>query len=310
MITMEHIDDEFLENFPSVHTRAAYKNDIIQFFRYLADAFADFGAITDIRREHVVRYRNFLSEVGGRGAEPCAPKSIARKLASLSSYFSHLVEKGILVSNPASSVRRPRRSVRSPAEALDAGQVRRLLAAVDDHTPSGALHKALLATFFTTGLRKSEVLRMKFSHYGSIGGRRMLEYTAKGGRHGRKFLHPLCVEALDHYIDGSVRTGRTFGKNDWLFRPTKNPREPDNLDRPLNPKTINQLFEKYAKKAGLDIHLTPHGARATFIGELLEQGVDIYSIAEEVDHACVTTTGHYDRRRKRRQKFLPKKLGF
>ena len=304
------IDTDFLDNFPSPHTRTAYRGDILGFASYLRDAFPEVGGFAGVGRNHVVRYRNFLALVGGRGGGPCAPKSIARKLASLSSYFDYLVEKGALPSNPAVSVHRPRRSVRNPTEALDAKGVRKLLGAVRDDSPSGALHRALLATFFTTGLRKSEILRMKFSHYRSIGGRRILEYTGKGGKAGRKFLHPLCVEAIDRYIDLTLRAGREFGENDWLFRPTKNPRKPGNLDRPLDPKTINQLFAKYAKKAGLDVRLTPHGARATFIGELLEAGVDIYSVAEEVDHASVTTTGLYDKRRKKNRKFLAKKLNF
>ena len=68
------------------------------------------------------------------------------------------------------------------------------------------------------------------------------------------------------------------------------------LNKVINPKTVNEIVERYAKKIGLDFKLTPHGARATFIGELLDAGVDIYSVSREVkslkreDHPRVRQT--------------------
>ncbi|MCR9204539.1 MAG: site-specific integrase, partial [Halobacteriovoraceae bacterium] len=116
---------------------------------------------------------------------------------------------------------------------------------------------------------------------------------------GQKVLHPLCVEALEEYLEWMRGLGRGHGPEDWMFQPTRNPSNPTHLNKPLNPRTINEIVTSYGKKIGLNFSISPHSARATFIGQLLEAGVDIYSVAREVNHSSVKTTQEYDKRRKK-----------
>ncbi len=294
--------DEFFENFTSIHTRNNYRNDLLKFFEYLTENYPSINKLKQVERKEVIEYRNFLSETGGRDGEPCAPKTVARKLACLSSYFDYLVEKGERDFNPVQSVKRPRREVLKPTQALEKEQVRALfdlLSQGDEKSPSRYLHRALLVTFFMTGMRKSEVLHLKFKDYREINDYRVLEFIGKGGKIGQKVIHPLCVEALEEYIAWMKSIGRDHAPEDWLFQPTRNPSDPTNLNRPLNPRTINEIISNYGKKIGLNFNISPHSARATFIGELLEAGVDIYSVAREVNHSSVKTTQEYDKRRKK-----------
>ncbi len=294
--------DEFFANFTSIHTRANYRNDLLKFFEYLTDFYPNLNKLADVQRKEVIEYRNFLAETGGRDGHPCAPKTVARKLASLSSYFDYLVEKGEREFNPVQSVKRPRHEVLKPTQALEKEQVRALfdlLSNGDEKSKSRYLHKAILTTFFMTGMRKSEVLLLKFKDYREINDYRVLEFKGKGGKTGQKVLHPLCVEALEEYLAWMESVGRKHIDEDWLFQPTRNPSDPSNLNRPLNPRTINEIIEGYGKKIGLNFKISPHSARATFIGELLEAGVDIYSVAREVNHSSVKTTQEYDKRRKK-----------
>ena len=115
---------------------------------------------------------------------------------------------------------------------------------------------------------------------------------------GQKMLHPSCVAALERYLERMEAEGRKHIAEDWLFQPTRNPSDPKNLNKPLNPKTINEILDSYARKIGLNFKISPHSARATFIGELLDLGVDIYRVAQEVNHASVKTTEEYDKRKK------------
>jgi integrase len=141
-----------------------------------------------------------------------------------------------------------------------------------------------------TGMRKSEILFLKVKDYREINDYRVLEFKGKGGKVGQKVLHPICVEALEEYREWMNQQGREHGPEDWLFQPTRNPKDPSNLNKPLNPRTINEIVSHYGKKIGLNFNISPHSARATFIGELLEAGVDIYSVAREVNHSSVKTT--------------------
>jgi site-specific recombinase XerD len=248
--------------------------------------------------------------MGGRFGRSAAPKTISRKLAGLSSFFDYLVESKVMTYNPCSSVKRPKRVVVSPTEALRPEQVTELLQTARDNKNSGPLHYALLCTFFTTGLRKSEVLHLLMRDYEVHGEHRLLHYKGKGGKMGRKVLHPMCTEAIDEYIEWMNEKERTLQKEDWLFQPTRNPSNPGELNKPLNPKTINELLDRYAKKCGFAQKVTPHSARATFISTLLDQGIDIYTIAGEVDHSSVVTTQSYDKRDKKLEQSPTLKLKY
>lgn len=292
------LDEEFFANYSSQYTRQSYRNDILQFFRFIEDSYPQINSVSQIERVQVITFRNFLQETGGVAAEAAAPKTVGRKLASISSYFDYLTEKGQTKFNPVSSVKRPRREVRTPTNALNAEQVRAFIAAIDTNTAAGIMHKALLLMFFTTGLRKSEVLNLRRKDYGELTGYKIVEYRGKGGKLGQKLLHPLCVEALEAYLSYMKSHDRAHGPNDWLFQPSRNPKDPSNLNKKINPRTVNEIIDHYAKKTGIVSKLCPHSARATFITELLDAGVDIYKVAQEVNHASVNTTQEYDKRRK------------
>jgi len=198
----------------------------------------------------------------------------------------------------------------SPTSALEAGQVRELINSIDINKRAGPFHRALILTFFTTGLRKSEILFLKRKHYKKMGQHHYLQYSGKGGKQGRKLLHPLCINSIDYYLNWMAGEGREHTLEDWLFQPTKNTSGHCELNRPLNPKTINEILSYYARKSGLNLKICPHSARATFISELLNQGVDIYTIADEVNHSSVNTTQEYDKRRKKLQNSPVHKLKF
>lgn len=294
---MTPLHDEFFDNFTSIHTRESYRSDLKQFFVFLEHHFKLAPEKTE--RHHIIQYRNALAEAGGQRDEGHAPKTIARKLAAISSYFDYLVEKGLCSFNPATSVKRPRLDVKTPTQILTREQVRELLALIDTEKLSGSLHLALLYLFFTSGLRKSEVLNLRFQNLREINDQWVVEFTGKGGKIGQKLLHPKAVEALFHYLDKMKQAGREHHPMDWLFQPSTNPTDPAHLNKPLNPRTINEILDSYAKKLGLNFKISPHSARATFISELLELGVDIYTVAREVHHSSVKTTQEYDKRRRK-----------
>jgi site-specific recombinase XerD len=294
--TCFEIHEEFFQNFTSLHTRKSYKSDLMHFLNFLNELPESVDNYYKIERQHVVTYRNYLQELGGIDNKGAAPKTIARKLAAISSYFDFLVETSQMPFNPVTSVKRPRREVKTPTNALTADQVEELLEAINRSTLSGKMHFALIVMFFTTGLRKSEILYLKRSSYREINNFTVVEYKGKGGKIGQKLLHPDAVDALETYLDEMKNQGRTVEGEDWLFQPTRNPSNPKELNKPLNPKTINEIMTRYGKKIGLNFNISPHSARATFIGELLNSGIDIYKVAQEVNHSSVRTTQEYDKR--------------
>jgi site-specific recombinase XerD len=291
------IAEEFFLNFTSENTRNSYRRDLKQFLEFVQQHFPEINSFDDIGVDHILTYRNSLMQAGGQKGDSASNKTIARKLAALSSLFKHMVGRNQVKTNPLLSIKRPRPDARRPTQALSAENVEKILDLAYQNKSSGPLHYFLLVAFFTTGLRKSELLFRKFGDIKKHSDFYVLEYEGKGSKRGQKRLHPLFLEAYEAYRDWMIEREREVGDMDWLFQPSKNPSDPKNVNKPLNPKTINEILSSYAKKLGLG-RVTPHSARATFITRLLEQGIDLYDVSQEVQHTSVTTTQIYDKRRR------------
>lgn len=293
------LDYEFFENFASEHTKIAYRSDLKQFFKFVLGQFGRLGSVADLKRTHVIAYRNYLQSVSGRGGKPCCPKTVIRKLAAISSYCDFLVEKSLLGTNPTSSVMRPTDQVITQTNDLSDDQVKKLIEVVDTSKPVGLLHKAILTLMFSTGIRKSELIHLKLEDYREHEGFKIIQFIGKRGKLNRVPLHPTASYHLDLYIQSMRRQGKLKSSTEPLFQPTRNHSDPGNTDKHLTPSSIDFIIQKYCRKIGVTTHITPHSARASVIGSLLEHGCDLYRVSQMVNHSSVKTTQSYDKRGKK-----------
>lgn len=299
------LEYEFFHNFESPHTRKSYRIDISQFFEFIRDNFSLINNYPEIKRVHLVAFRNWLTDNG------LAPKSINRKMAANSSFFDFLVEKGILQFNPITSIKRPRQDVLKATNDVSDEQIRHLLEMLDTQQGPGLLHKAVIYTLFTTGIRKAELINLRIKNFYTKDGFNLIEIRAKGGKQLTKVLHPKCAEVINEYL-AFVKSecGEDLHPEDWVFRPSKNPLDPAHLIKPLNPKSVDYIIKSWCTKAGIDQRISPHSARASYIGSALESGMDLYKISRDVGHASVKTTEEYNKRRQKLSESPVFGLGF
>ncbi|MBL6989156.1 MAG: tyrosine-type recombinase/integrase [Bacteriovoracaceae bacterium] len=302
--TAAELDYEFFKNFPSEHTQKSYRNDIGQFLDFIRDNFSEVANIDTLKRVHVVAFRNWLQELD------YAPKTINRKLSSTSSYIDFLIEKGFIDFNPFNSVKRPKQVVVNETNDLSDEEVVKLFEAVDVKSKSGPLHQAIIYMLFSTGIRKSELINLKLKDYTEINGHKVIKIKAKGGKRLTKVVPPESAEVLDSYVRWLHSQSDEMHPEDWLFRPTRNPQNPGQLNRPLNPKSIDYIIKVHAKKAGITHRISPHSARASYIGSALQNGVDLLIVSQDVGHASVDTTQEYNKRRTKLNEGPAYKLGF
>lgn len=287
------LEYEFFSNFQSPHTRKSYRIDITNFFEFLRENFTEVDSYSEIKRVHMVAYRNWLTD------NDYAPKSINRKLAANSSFFDFLVEKNMMAFNPCTSIKRPRQEVVSPTNDLTDEQIIHLFEEVDKLKDEALLHKAVIYMLFTTGIRKAELINLKRKNILKKDDFYFIEIKAKGGKILQKVLHPRCVVVLFEYINYLEKDGETLHPEDWIFRPTKNPLEPTNLIKPLNPTSVDYIVKTWCKKVGIEQKISPHSARASYIGSALDAGIDLYKISKDVGHSSVKTTEEYNKRRQK-----------
>ncbi len=298
------LEYEFFHNFESPHTRRCYRNDIGQFFEFLNDQFREVRDYKQIERVHLVAFRNWLSD------NDMAPKTVNRKLASCSSFFDFLVEKTLMDFNPALSIKRPRQEVQTPTNDLKDEQIKDLLELVTSLSGPGLLHKAVIYLLFTTGIRKAELINLKIKNISIKDGHTIIQIRAKGGKELTKVLHPKCVEVINEYHAYLKSTGDSLHPEDWVLRPSKNPLEPGHIIKPLNPKSVDYIVKTWCKKAGIFERISPHSARASYIGSALENGVDLYKVSKDVGHSSVKTTEEYNKRRQKLSESPVFGLGF
>jgi integrase/recombinase XerC len=266
-----------VEKGASPHTLKGYREDLETAADYLADAD---GNVPDPARVSAVQWRGYLTALHDAGY---AKTSIARKLASLRSFYRFGQREGWAASNPARALRNPRKGRRLP-HFLTGEEIGRLLAAPPHQTPQGLRDRAILETLYSAGLRVSELVGLCDRQIDFPAG--MVRVEGKGRR---ERLAP-----LGSYATTALRA--------WLAVRTLGPREPHDGGAPvftnrfgsrLTTRSVGRLLEKYLLSTGLDQRTSPHTLRHSFATHLLDRGADIRSVQELLGHKSLVTTQIY-----------------
>lgn len=162
-----------------------------------------------------------------------------------------------------------------------------------DESPAGARDAAIIGLFYTCGLRRSELVALVIEDFDPFTNQLRIQ-SAKGEARN------LVVEggALQALLDCIEQTQRTAGP---LFVPIL--KGGHLTDRPMNVQSIYDMLQKRARQAGIK-PFSPHDLRRTFIGGMLQQGVDLTTTASLAGHASTDTTQNYARPSGRRRTTL------
>ena len=287
----------FLYNFVSPNTRKAYAKDLKKYLYFLHTFFP---GLDELRAEHahVVAYKNYLLKEKGERAGQLSHRTINRCLAAVWSFYQYLFDQGLVPDNPARLIKRFKIPHEGKTMDLTDEQVLAMLHAVDRATPAGLLHYAILTVLFTTGMRHHELTHMRLGNLTYENKFLVFKYKAKGDKEMIVPVNPKAEAAMGEYLAWCKDHGYSLKESDYIFRPTKNPRGHglNSLNKALDTKALSYIIKKYAKKIGIPGKITPHSARATVIGHLLEKGISIDRVADFVGHKNIATTKSYNRR--------------
>jgi integrase/recombinase XerD len=260
-------------------TVEAYRRDLFALADWLEHSPAS------VTTEELERYLAELRAAGLSGA------TIARRVASLRSFFRHLVLIGAADANPAADLDLPRRARRLP-RVLSPSEVERLIDAAAGTTPRTLRDRALVELLYGAGLRVGEAVVLDKG--GVDLDQRLVRTIGKGGKERVVPVGREAVEALRRYL-GRGRPHLDRRHRPELFLNAQG--------GPLTRAGAFLLLRKLAAKAGLEperVH--PHLLRHSFATHLLEGGADLRSVQEMLGHADLATTELYthvtDRRRR------------
>ena len=174
--------------------------------------------------------------------------------------------------------------------ALSPGELRALVASCAADGPAGARDAAALAILYGAGLRRAEAIALTVADYqpaDTAGGEAALRVDGKGNRERWAYLAASSAGAVDAWLN--VR-GRQPGP--LLCRV----RRGGNIElAPMSGQALYKRIKGRADKAGVDA-MSPHDCRRSFVGDLLDNGVDLSTVQKAAGHASCQTTARYDRR--------------
>lgn len=279
----------FIHNFTSPHTRDAYTRDLRLFLRFLEEVFRGLSEL-QVEHAHVVAFKDHLVR------QEYSQRSVNRILSTLWSFYDYLMDMELMDKNPAERVKRFQVPREVKTQDLTDEQVNELLEVIDTSQGAGKLHKAILTLFFTTGMRHREVSQLKFKDLDEENGFTVIHYRAKGAQERVTPLNPKTLDALGDYLRWCELEKYSMGPSDFIFRPTRNAFGGE-LNKSLDPKSLNYIIKKYARMVGVTGRITIHSARSTVIGMLLDKGHALERVADFVGHKDISMTKAYSKRR-------------
>ncbi|NTW46883.1 MAG: tyrosine-type recombinase/integrase [Chlorobaculum sp.] len=284
----------------SPRTVTAYTTDLIQFFEFLKDeAELDDLASVDPELVEVPDVRRFMGRLFDSGVKP---RSIARKLASIKSYFRYLLDTGKIERSPLSLVMTPRLDRKVP-DFLSEEEASRLFDQLvpsaqpcvgsEDERKAGerkfelARDRAVLEVLYGCGLRLSEVTGLETADVDLAHG--FLKVTGKGRKQRIVPLGEPAVEALRNYFEVRRNFFRISkegaGEASRVFVTAKG--------KEIYPMLVQRMTKRYLSPVTESARKNPHMLRHTFATHMLNGGADLKSVSEMLGHSSLTTTELY-----------------
>lgn len=211
------------------------------------------------------------------------PRSQARIISGLKSFFNYLVFEDYRTDNPLELIETPKTGRKLP-DTLAVQEIDSLIAAIDLSTNEGERNRAMLETLYGCGLRVSELVSLKISDLFFEEG--FIKIHGKGNKERFVPVGKLTQKYMEIY-QKEVRVNLTIkkGYEDTLF-----------LNRRGNQLTRAMIFtiiKDLAVKVNLNKNISPHTLRHSFATHLLENGADLRSIQLMLGHESITTTEIY-----------------
>ena len=268
----------------SEHTLRNYMSDIEQFYDFLCPRDAEGNRpYIDLRQIDHITIREYLSNLyqGKR-----KKTSIARKLATLRTFFKFLCREQVVEMNPARLVSSPKLDKRLP-KVLSVDDVIKLIETPDPETVLGKRDRAILELLYATGIRVSELTGLSledvdFRHESLLvkGKGRKERIVPFGGK---------AKEALQIYL--SVR-------GELLIEAREEERDPGALflnyqGTKITTRSVARMVDKYVRECAMANDISPHSLRHSFATHMLSAGADLRAIQELLGHARLSTTQVY-----------------
>ena len=263
----------------TIHTRTLYLRFFIQW--------CDDRSLTrphQLTRPILERYQKYLFLYRKKDGDPLSVRSQASRVSAIRHYLHWATRQGIIAFNPAFDLELPRQEHRLPKHVLSSREVEVILGQTDVTTVTGLRDRAMLETFYSTGMRRQELINLTWVDIDSERGTVMI----RQGKGRKDRMIPIGERALawiEKYRDTARPELASSNDDGSLFL--------THLGEAFTPGRLTQLVRGYVDAAKLGKRGSCHLFRHTMATLLLENGADIRVIQALLGHAELNTTQIY-----------------
>ncbi len=289
-MSLEPLIDDFLEYMEVEKGRSPLT---IREYRHYLNRFLDWLKANskatgpdDITSELIRRYRLYLAHLCNPDGTLLKRVTQTYHIIALRAFLRYLLVQRDIATLSPDKIELPKQSQRSVAF-LNSEQVERLLNSPKISDEVGLRDKAILETLFSTGLRVSELVRLNRDQINLD--RKEFGVRGKGDKLRVVFLSDTAAQWLERYLQTRKDSfkplfRRYSGRVDTIK---------DGEKMRLTARSVQEIVNKYAKRCGLPIEVTPHTLRHSFATDLLIGGADLRSVQEMLGHESIRTTQVY-----------------
>ncbi|MCM5664424.1 site-specific tyrosine recombinase XerD [Galbibacter mesophilus] len=216
-------------------------------------------------------------------AKSINPRSQARLISGLKSFFNYLIFEDYRNDNPTELIESPKIGRKLP-DTLSVEEIDRLIATIDLSKPEGERNRTMLETMYSCGLRVSELVNLKISDIFFEEG--FIKVSGKGDKQRFVPIAAATIKYIDTYIS-EIRSHVTIEKGfeDFVFL--------NRRGKSLTRAMIFTIIKNATRDAGIKKNISPHTFRHSFATHLLQNGADLRAIQQMLGHESITTTEVY-----------------
>lgn len=263
-----------LERGLSENTREAYLHDVERYLNWCHD---EELAPQDASLQDLHRYSWILYDLG------MTPRSIARNLSALRSFYRFMVVDGYIAQDPTELLESPKIPKHLPA-VLTIDEVERILASMNLALPQERRDHCMVELLYSSGLRVTEICELLISELFLDEG--FLKVKGKGSKQRLVPISPRATKELRLWLEDRKHINIKPGEEDYVFVSHQRGKRVSRI-------TVFHNIKDYALRAGIQKNISPHTFRHTFATHLLEGGANLRAIQMMLGHEQISTTEIY-----------------
>ena len=259
----------------SLNSIVSYENDTLSLKNYILD--------NKIKESPIECTPDTVNSFIYNSSKKNSPRSQARKISGLKSFFKFLVFEGYLKSSPMSNIESPKLGRKLP-DILNVEEISQMISSINIKEKFGQRNKTIIEILYGTGIRVSELIELKISNI--FFKENLIRVLGKGDK--ERFV-PIGLKAKKSIID-YINNDRKCQKieessNDILIL--------SKYGKKITRHMIFTLIKNISKKLGITKKISPHTFRHSFASHLLKNGADLRTIQLILGHENITTTEIY-----------------